>query len=765
MNNVRKHTHILAWCLLALFASCSQDELQTDCNPTVVHYDDGCDMAVRIGYNLFERPTENGLSTNRDASLQTRASIIGGDEDANNYINQLWMLCFTKEGIYLGYRMATLTGNEQLLPDVLTTNSPNDQTTDNGCRGRYLFEGSVPSRTSRIHFIANIPEDRVPGNDLIGGQENGIIKSARLRVTTSDRNITYWGFHGEESPELLKAWLAVTTWRDSINSQGQPVTDESGNVIQVVDQYLKKDGSVVHLIRDRARLRFGDMFDYTRTTTETVTNIHGNTEELDVNNTTYSIEAIDWIQSNVLEQGYIAPFCAASGKDAFDDYYDPSSNPQLKEDRLTPYDRPDKSRATADDESEMVAAWRASWSDAERKANSQPLYLFEDENTIQDPVRIILRVEYQDRVKGHKVKYFPIMLLKGDNQPCLIYRNHQYTLSLYSLPWEGVGYTTFAEAVASTEYINNRTVTIDERVSNVSDGKYNLTIEGSTNRIHQDPAQAGTVQHIVFRYTLANDRFHGVEGITRENFTVRWRKTPFASFALPDVTVDSYDVATGVGVISYTLGNTINTALGSGTIQLHDENSGLSRFINVYSISQFSFLPEGEAALSITKVTDNGRTIHGVVCPTYRMDIRLPGDYPVGLYPLTIRMATTTLNPFSISDNGASPQSVTFGVDMASTNNGSTIDGETLTGMATSSNHTSWMYNSISWNYWYTFILTDKPTTTVDGAETTDEDDHTYTIYFDDIRSLRAPANRADKVGLFLKIRYFGDAVGVESVE
>jgi hypothetical protein len=102
---------------------------------------------------------------------------------------------------------------------------------------------------------------------------------------------------------------------------------------------------------------------------------------------------------------------------------------------------------------------------------------------------------------------------------------------------------------------------------------------------------------------------------------------------------------------------------------------------------------------------------------------------------------------------------------MASTNNGSTIDGETLTGMATSSNHTSWMYNSISWNYWYTFILTDKPTTTVDGAETTDEDDHTYTIYFDDIRSLRAPANRADKVGLFLKIRYFGDAVGVESVE
>ena len=43
-----------------------------------------------------------------------------------------------------------------------------------------------------------------------------------------------------------------------------------------------------------------------------------------------------------------------------------------------------------------------------------------------------------------------------------------------------------------------------------------------------------------------------------------------------------------------------------------------------------------------------------------------------------------------------------------------------------------------------------------------DRDDKVYRIYFDDIRPLRDASNRADNVGLFLKIKFFGDAVAVE---
>jgi len=57
------------------------------------------------------------------------------------------------------------------------------------------------------------------------------------------------------------------------------------------------------------------------------------------------------------------------------------------------------------------------------------------------------------------------------------------------------------------------------------------------------------------------------------------------------------------------------------------------------------------------------------------------------------------------------------------------------------------------WNFWYTYVVATKPSGSVEQTR--------YTIYFDDTRPLRAAANRATSVGLFLKIKYFGDAVAV----
>ena len=241
----------------------------------------------------------------------------------------------------------------------------------------------------------------------------------------------------------------------------------------------------------------------------------------------------------------------------------------------------------------MVPAYRSTWTAAEQAANSVPLYLFEDNNSVQDPPKVILRVKYNDSVRGEKVKYHTLMLLKGNNEECKIYRNHQYMLNIYALPWEGLGYTNFADAVASVEYTNNRTVTIDDRVNDVSDGRFELAIIGETYHIFQDPSLVNTTQTVQFRYTSADDTSHGVAGMTAADFTANWTNVPFASFARPEVTVSSYDASTGIGTITFTLGTTINSALGAGTIRLQDMNSGLIRYINVYSIDKFNFNLDG----------------------------------------------------------------------------------------------------------------------------------------------------------------------------
>lgn len=95
---------------------------------------------------------------------------------------------------------------------------------------------------------------------------------------------------------------------------------------------------------------------------------------------------------------------------------------------------------------------------------------------------------------------------------------------------------------------------------------------------------------------------------------------------------------------------------------------------------------------------------------------------------------------------------------------GSTLDGEVLSGMSFTSNSQLWNYRAAGepWNFWFIYTLINKPTVVENGETVEDERDKVYTIYFDDVRPLRAPENRPDNLGLFFKIKYFGPAVSDE---
>ena len=104
-------------------------------------------------------------------------------------------------------------------------------------------------------------------------------------------------------------------------------------------------------------------------------------------------------------------------------------------------------------------------------------------------------------------------------------------------------------------------------------------------------------------------------------------------------------------------------------------------------------------------------------------------------------------------------------VAMGGTENGSILDDEVLQGMNFVTTPVSaWNYRAAGdpWNFWFFYNIVNKPTMEEAGETVEDTRDKIYTIYFDDIRQLRAPANQASDVGLFFKIKYFGPAVAVE---
>ena len=488
--------------------------------------------------------------------------------------------------------------------------------------------------------------------------------------------------------------------------------------------------------------------------------IGGQKFPIEANPTDYTIAQIDWILSNGLDHGYIAPYYEGAG-DHFDNYFDPAGSPQLKEDRLTPYDKSDGRRYTAT-EADMVTIYKDGLS------KDAPLYIFEDLNDISNPPKLILRVRYTREGKDPITKYHTLMLLNEENAPCKIFRNHSYILDVYGLPWEGLGYVSFTDAVNSTTYANNMTVTINDKVPEVNDGRFKLAISGDTYLIFQTPADAGQTKEILFTYAAARAG-ESTSEVTVADFNAGWTSTPRPTFATPDVTLAevSNDGTTFTGKISYTLGTSIGSNLQSGQIELHDNKTGMSRFVNIYTISRFDFLPDDASQLQLVRDAAATREVNGTDCDTYYMDVRIPGDYPIGLYPIKIRMATKTLNPFKTvrMDNGQ--ENTNIAVTMEGTENGTELDGEVLSGMnftVSALEKTAWNYHAPGspWNFWFIYEIINKPTYEQAGETLEDREDKVFRIYFDDIRPLRASENQAEEVGLFLKIKYFGSAVSVE---
>ena len=757
---MKRLSYILVLILVCCLQGCSPREIEFpgyEGVPAQLVRELGLDepeMPVRLGFDL---PGEAPIDPS------TKASVVGGDETPSNYIQTLHLVCFTKEGIYLGWRQASLIGAEQAFNhDGLH------------CQGRELFEGTVPSRTARIHFVGNVgigvaagyAPANIPGNDQIGGNENTLVKSAKMTVGVADRSICYWGFHGEASSEDMKSWLALAT------------IDEATDTVT----YSKKEGHNVHLVRDRARVDFGYMFDTPRTAQDvedgkTITvngtaytisggkiTIDGHQYPIDKNPTDYTIVSIDWVLSNGLSKGYLAPYHDENMNDHFDGYFDPATTPALKEDRLTQYDKADATRYTAS-ESDMMPIY------ANGRSVDNPLFLFEDENRESDPPKIILRVVYQvDGQSGTKTKYHTLMMLNESQEPCTIFRNHNYVLDIFGIPWEGLGYASFDDAVNSVTYANNQTVTISESVPAVNDGRFQLSVIGDTSLIFQDPSLVNTSQTVYFEY-MAMVGSENTSAVTAADFKAAWSTDVRSSFASQNIVVDevSNDGRTFRGSITFTLGTSINSALQGGTIELRDKLTGMTRFINVYTIDQFDYLPLGSSQLQLVK-TGGSRTVNGVSCDTYKMDIRIPGDYPLGLYSVAVRIASITLNPYLIERKNSGSSTVEFSDDniavaMGGTENGSVLDDEVLQGMNFVTTPVSaWNYHPDGepWNFWFIYNIVNKPTMEDAGETVEDTRDKVYTIYFDDIRQLRAPANQASDIGLFFKLKYFGPAVAVE---
>lgn len=248
-------------------------------------------------------------------------------------------------------------------------------------------------------------------------------------------------------------------------------------------------------------------------------------------------------------------------------------------------------------------------------------YTFEQENSLEKPLKVIMEVTY----KGRETKWFQVLLQnKGVQMP--IKRNHLYRINIKRLN-KNLGYADCTQAYEGTP-ANNPWITVDDIIQEISDGNYTMNIVNGTYQMLTQES-ANREQTIDFEYK--GDDFQ-----TAADFNVSWTEnkdfTKLEGGKLPEPTVQ-YDATTDKGTITYKIGDISAGECKTATIMLVDKKHGLTRNIHLYSISNVDFkipstITMGKAVTSEAKLT-----------------FTIPSYYPKELLPIEIEIASNDVNP------------------------------------------------------------------------------------------------------------------------
>ena len=599
-------------------------------------------------------------------------------------VHTMQLVCFDANGQYLGIRNATVSSK--------------------GASGTFfdkgLINGTVPQGTARIHFIANRNLD-VPLSHSNGTTESVVMNSPELSTLWNDaahQEICYWGYHQEDNADAMSRWLKPE--------------EES-------------DDYIVYMIRDRAKV----VLTY------------------DPKEAEYPVTKIEWLIHNGRERGYLAP---AEANWSNNGYYrnstkDGHTSELISTAGIHEYQTSGRyslwTSETENDENNFDVAYQNSGT-----YTPAPQYLFDDDNTDNDDIKVILRVTYQVNESATRV-YHVLRLNDDDKVKYDVVRNNTYYIECKKLSPYISFYGTLKDAIEGTEFVNSD-VEVDRAVPDINNKTHTLQIklpnEGSTSIV----LNTAGPHEMDFVFRAISDLSTSAS-VDPDDFDVYWEKSQ--SFCASNLQVTYNSSTQQFTITANVLQDNLSDQLQDEWIVVKHKSSGLTRYIHVYAIEKFQYTTPP----SLKKV-DNVYELSFQLPPVKHTRFLPDGTtpdltemvYPEGLYPIEIKFATNTLNAYGIVQD--TNNYGLFGVSVESTEkllNSREFESDFNTPISTTNTDfiTQWYFqqNNNYWDFWYTYSLESYPT------------DGWVKIYFKDVRSNIQYAT-VQNVGLFLNVNYFG---------
>ena len=492
------------------------------------------------------------------------------------------LLCFDKDGYFLGLaknlNIQTVATNE-IKPD--------------GGSDKKNISATIPTGTARIHIMANAtaentvttgnqPIDFNKSAEWIGRHENNLMTSFDNRNNNQQHDkMVYWGYVKKNTSEEMTEFLT----KDVV------------------------ENNVIHLLRNRAKIEV---------------NWDGN--ESEITNIRYAL-------GNVMQHGTVAPFNRDKEKLTFPETNMLTDAAAWKAECTYITPSLDPTRWPSEGEKFSVGN-EEMWPNS---SNLPMQYTFEQENSLEKPLKVIMEVTYKDGV----TKWFQV-LLQNEGVQMPVKRNHLYRINIKRLG-KNLGYSNSSQAYEGTP-ANNPWITVDDIIQEISDGTYTMNIVNGTYQMLTQES-ANSEQTIDFEYK-------GEASQTAANFDVSWTEnkdfTKLEGGKLPVPTVQ-YDAATGKGTITYKIGEISAGECKTATIKLVDKKHGLTRNIHLYSISNVDF--KFEFAKTMGKGKDSEA----------KLNFTIPSYYPKELLPIEIEIASNDVNPIGSDVKVASTSDVDEG--------------------------------------------------------------------------------------------------------
>lgn len=477
------------------------------------------------------------------------------------------LLCFDKDGYFLG--LAQNLNIQSVATNEIKPDGGSDQK---------KISATIPTGTARIHIMANATADNTvttgdqaidfsKSAEWIGRHENNLMTSFDNRNNNLQHDkMVYWGYVKKNTSEEMT-------------------------------EFLTKDvvaNNVIHLLRNRAKIEV---------------NWEGNTS---------NITKIRYALGNVMKHGTVAPFNRDKEKLTFPETNMLTDAAAWKAECTYITPSLDPTRWPSEGEQFSVGNDEM-WPNT----NNLPMqYTFEQENSLEKPLKVIMEVTYKDGV----TKWFQV-LLQNEGVQMPVKRNHLYRINIKRLN-KNLGYADCTQAYEGTP-ANNPWITVDDIIQEISDGTYTMNIVNGTYQMLTQES-ANSEQTIDFEYK-------GEATQTAANFDVSWTENKdFTKLddngKLPVPTVQ-YNATTGKGTIKYKIGEISADRCKTATIKLVDKNHGLTRNIHLYSISNVDFKFEFAKTMGKNATSEANLTF------------TIPSYYPKELLPIEIEIASNDVNP------------------------------------------------------------------------------------------------------------------------